>query len=102
MGEHPRHREINIQSFIRCCQISWRSNKRTRKTSPYQSINSLDLLIKASKAELNSGLSMKANISDVSRTVAEVATNIESRVSLDDLQSFLDEKVARSDLQVPH
>eukprot|EP00357_Protocruzia_adherens_P011027 CAMPEP_0114975776 /NCGR_PEP_ID=MMETSP0216-20121206/2296_1 /TAXON_ID=223996 /ORGANISM="Protocruzia adherens, Strain Boccale" /LENGTH=802 /DNA_ID=CAMNT_0002336613 /DNA_START=61 /DNA_END=2469 /DNA_ORIENTATION=+ len=54
---------------------------------------------RASKAELNSGLAIKANISDVSRTVAEVATSLDSKTSLEEVQSILDEKVTKSDLQ---
>ena len=50
---------------------------------------------KASKTELN----QKASISDVSKTVAEVATNIESRVTLEELQQLLDTKANKSDLQ---
>ena len=47
---------------------------------------------KASKSELNSGLLQKANISDMSRTIAAVAANMESKVSLEDLQELLKEK----------
>lgn len=39
-----------------------------------------------SKAELNSGLSIKANVSDVSRTIAELAAQLESKVSFEDCQ----------------
>ena len=39
-----------------------------------------------SKAEFNSGLSIKANVSDVSRTIAELAAQLESKVSFDDCQ----------------
>ena len=41
---------------------------------------------KCNKAELNAGLSLKANVSDVSRTVAEVASNIENKMSFEDMQ----------------
>ena len=66
-----------------------------------ETIRDLERIIptKASKAELNSGLSQKANVSDVSRTVAEVASTIESRASLEDVQSLVEDKVSRSDLQ---
>lgn len=32
---------------------------------------------KSSKAEVNAGLSLKANVADVSRTIAEIASSIE-------------------------
>jgi hypothetical protein len=48
---------------------------------------------------LNSGLSLKANISDVSRTIAEVVTSLESRISVDDFQTMLKDYVLRSDFQ---
>jgi hypothetical protein len=40
---------------------------------------------KASKSELNAGLSLKANVSDVSRTIAEVASSIESKMNFDEV-----------------
>lgn len=40
---------------------------------------------KTSKAELNSQLNLKANVSDVSRTVAEVAASIESKLSFEEI-----------------
>ncbi len=43
-------------------------------------------LIQASKTDVNSGLALKANISDVSRTIAEVAGQLEGKLSYDDLQ----------------
>ena len=55
---------------------------------------------KASKSELNSGLNIKANVADVMRTFSEVASNIESRPTLEEIQNFLDEKVSKTDLQV--
>ncbi len=54
---------------------------------------------KASKAELNSGLSLKANVSDVSRTIAEVASQMESKLTFEELQSLTDDKVSKQDLQ---
>ena len=54
---------------------------------------------KASKTELNAGLSVKANVSDVSRSVAEVVTSLERKINLEDIQILVDEKVSRSDLQ---
>jgi hypothetical protein len=40
---------------------------------------------KANKSELNAGLSLKANVSDVSRTVAEVASSIESKMNFEEV-----------------
>jgi hypothetical protein len=40
---------------------------------------------KANKSELNSGLSLKANVSDVSRTIAEVAQSIEGRLTFEEI-----------------
>lgn len=42
---------------------------------------------------------MKANISDVSRTIAEVVTNLESKPSTEDILSILKDYVLRSDFQ---
>ena len=55
---------------------------------------------KASKSELNSGLNIKANVADVMRTFSEVASSIETRPTLEEVQNYLDEKVSKSDLQV--
>jgi len=41
---------------------------------------------KTSKAELNASLNLKANVSDVSRTMAEVAASIESKLSFEEIQ----------------
>jgi len=54
---------------------------------------------KASKSELNTGLSQKASISDVSKTVAEVAANIESRATIEEVQQLLESKISKSDFQ---
>ncbi len=55
---------------------------------------------KASKTELNSGLNIKANIADVMKTFSEVASNIETRPTLEEIHSYLDEKVSKTDIQV--
>ena len=36
---------------------------------------------KCNKSELNAGLSLKANVSDVSRTVADVASTVDAKLS---------------------
>ena len=53
---------------------------------------------KCNKSELNAGLSLKANTSDVSRTIAELSTQIDSKLNFDDVQRMLDEKVNRADM----
>ena len=55
---------------------------------------------KASKSELNSGLSLKANVADVMRTFSEVASSIENRPTVDEVHHFMEDKVNRSDMQV--
>jgi len=55
---------------------------------------------KASKSELNSGLNIKANVADVMRTFSEVASSIESRPTHDEVQTYLDDRVSKSDLHV--
>ena len=40
---------------------------------------------KANKSELNAGLSLKANVSDVSRTIAEVASSIETKLTFEEI-----------------
>ena len=40
---------------------------------------------KCNKSELNAGLSLKANITDVSRTMADLVSTVDTKVSLDDL-----------------
>eukprot|EP01022_Parablepharisma_sp_SALTPOND_P018885 TRINITY_DN3149_c2_g1_i1.p1 TRINITY_DN3149_c2_g1~~TRINITY_DN3149_c2_g1_i1.p1 ORF type:complete len:945 (+),score=132.86 TRINITY_DN3149_c2_g1_i1:1642-4476(+) len=88
---------INIQDIVK---LTFKALFDTVKMQG-EAIKDLEKAIptKASKAELNSGLSQKANISDVSRTVAEVASNIETRVTLEDIQALLEEKVSRSEFQ---
>ena len=55
---------------------------------------------KANKQDLISQLNQKANIYDVKKTMAEVAANIESRVSFDEHRTALQEKASRSDLNL--
>lgn len=43
---------------------------------------------KATKTEINQALSLKANITDVSRTVAEVAATIDEKVTYEDLDKL--------------
>ena len=53
---------------------------------------------KCGKSELNAGLSLKANVNDVSRAIGEVACTIETRLTMDEAQSLLDDKVSKSDV----
>ena len=48
---------------------------------------------------MSSGLSLKANISDISRTIAEVASTLDSKLSFDDCQTILKDYVIKSDFQ---
>ena len=43
-------------------------------------------------------MAQKANISDVSRTVAEVATNLDDKVGIDELSRLLDDKISKDEL----
>ena len=54
---------------------------------------------KASKAEINAGLSLKANVVDVSRTLADLASTMESKLSFEEVQTLLDDRVSKGDLQ---
>ncbi len=53
---------------------------------------------KASKAEVNAGLSLKANVADVSRTLADIASTMESKLSFEEVQTLLDDRVSKADL----
>ena len=53
---------------------------------------------KASQHDLAQLSSTKANLHDVKTTMAEIASNIESRVSLDEHRRALDEKASKADL----
>lgn len=55
---------------------------------------------KANKVDMAQQMIGKANVSDVSRTIAEVATNIESRVTFEEMHRLLEQKMSRSDVQV--
>lgn len=57
------------------------------------------ITLKVSKTELNSGLAVKANASDITRTVKEVFSSLESKLNLDDLQALVGDKVSRSEVQ---
>ena len=46
----------------------------------------------------NAAISAKANLSDIKRTMTEVAANIESRVTYEDQRRMLDEKVNKTEI----
>jgi len=48
-------------------------------------LNIFENFKQAGKSELNAGLAQKANITEVSRTVAEVAAAVDSKICYDDL-----------------
>lgn len=54
---------------------------------------------KASKAELNSGLAIKANISDVTRQVSDLMASYEGNIRIQEIRDLLEDKVSRNDLQ---
>lgn len=88
----------NIQEIVR---VTFKALNDVVKAQG-NSIKELEkqIINKASKNELNSGLNIKANVADVMRTFSEVASSIESKVSMDEVQSYLDEKISKADLQV--
>lgn len=53
---------------------------------------------KANKSDVHAQLSSKANLLDMKKTMAEVAANIESRVTYDDAKRMMDDRVSRQDL----
>ena len=53
---------------------------------------------KCNKSELNAGLSLKANIADVSRTVADVAATVDTKLGQDEISKMLEEKVSKADM----
>ena len=55
----------------------------------------LILPAKANKEEVNQMLNGKANLVDIKSTMAEVAANIESKVSLEEFRLAMDEKLSR-------
>jgi len=54
---------------------------------------------KATKAELNSGLAVKANVTDMERLLSDITAALDSKVTLEDTQTLLEDKVSQSDLQ---
>jgi hypothetical protein len=52
----------------------------------------------ALKSEISSSLAMKANLSDLSRTISETRASLDSKVSYEEVRAFNDDKVTRSDL----
>lgn len=56
-------------------------------------------LLKASKVELTNGLSTKVNIADFSKTIAELGTSVNNKVSSDEIKIQLRDYTLRSELQ---
>ena len=54
---------------------------------------------KATKAELNSGLAVKANVTDMERLLSDVTAGLDGKVSLEDVQMLLEDKTSQSDLR---
>ena len=59
----------------------------------------LQLPSKASKSEISSCLSMKSVFSEVTRTMSELKSAVDSKMNVDDVYSIVEEKVSRADLQ---
>ena len=88
----------NIQDIVRTTIKSLCEVVRSQVVS----IRELEkqIVTKASKSDLNSGLNIKANVADVMRTFSEVASSIESKPTIEEIHGYLDEKVCKNDLQV--
>jgi hypothetical protein len=56
-------------------------------------------ITQCSKSELSTGLSMKANTSDVSRTVAELSNSVDSKLSINEFHTAMRDYVTRYDVQ---
>jgi hypothetical protein len=54
---------------------------------------------KCNKSELNAGLSLKANVTDVSRMIAEISASIDNKLTFDDVAPLLEERILKSDMQ---
>ena len=54
---------------------------------------------KATKAELNSGLAVKANVTDMERLITDVTAGLDGKVSLEDVQTIVEDKVSQGELQ---
>ena len=52
------------------------------------------------RAECRDQMAGKANLGDVKRTVAEIAANLEQRVTFPELKRMLDAKVDQSELKI--
>ena len=50
---------------------------------------------KATIQEMTTSLALKANISDVSRTIADVQATLEAKQGVDDITRLLDDRVTR-------
>ena len=52
----------------------------------------------ALKSETGSSLAMKANLSDLSRAVAETRSSLDSKVSYEEVRALIEDRVTRNDL----
>lgn len=52
----------------------------------------------ALKSELSSSLAMKANLSDLSRAIAETRASLDNKINYEEVRAFLDDRVTRNDL----
>ena len=55
---------------------------------------------KANKLDVSQQIQGKASLNEIKSTMAEVAANIESKVSIEDYRIALDEKLSRAELNL--
>lgn len=56
------------------------------------------MIRKANTEEIINSLSLKANVSDVSRTIAELQLQLDKKLGQEDLMRFSDDRVTKTDL----
>ena len=86
---------VSIEGCGRCIEHTRALAHRSQGTS-YNKGNSA--LIQASKTELSTGLSLKANSTDVSKTVEELSRALEERPAYQEISSMLRDYASRADL----
>jgi hypothetical protein len=86
----------NIQEIVK---LTFKGVLQVLK-SQSDSLKDLQMVVqsKAGKQEMHSMVQQKANLIDMKKTMAEVAANIESRTSYDDVRKMLEEKITKHEL----
>lgn len=57
------------------------------------------LASRTSKAELTAALNLKANVNDVSRSIADLSSGIDQRPTSIEMDTMFEDKVSKTDLQ---